>query len=107
MQALLPIGDLPGLALNSSPLVSLRASAVQELGLLAAVEFQKILAHRGVVIADPIGALARLQLGRAYALSGRREQSKVAYRDFLLLWQHADPDIPIFKQAKAEFAKLQ
>jgi serine/threonine protein kinase/predicted Zn-dependent protease len=73
----------------------------------AAVEFQKILDHRGIVISDPIGALAHLQLGKAYALSGDKTKAKNAYKDFLTLWKDADPDIPILKQAKAEYAKLQ
>jgi tetratricopeptide (TPR) repeat protein len=73
----------------------------------AAREFQKILNHRGIVICDPIGALAHLQLGRVYALSGDETKAKSAYEDFLMLWKDADPDIPIFKQAKAEYAKLQ
>jgi tetratricopeptide (TPR) repeat protein len=72
----------------------------------AAAEFQKILDHRGIVGADPIGALAHLQLGRAFALSGDRGKSKTAYRDFLTLWKDADPDIPILTQAQAEYAKL-
>ncbi len=70
-------------------------------------EFQKILDHRGIVGADPIGALAHLQLGRVYALSGDKAKAKAAYQDFLTLWKDADPDIPILKQAKAEYAKLQ
>jgi eukaryotic-like serine/threonine-protein kinase len=70
-------------------------------------EFQKILAHPGVVLNFPPGALAHLQLGRAYALSGDVTQAKRAYQDFLALWKDADPDIPILKQAKAEYAKLQ
>ena len=73
----------------------------------AAAEFQKILDHRGIVVSDPIGALARLELGRAYALSGDKTKAKSAYQDFLALWKDADPDIPILKQAKAEYAKLQ
>ena len=73
----------------------------------AAVEFQKILSHRGIVIADLIGALAHLQLGRAYALSGDKAKARSAYQNFLTLWKDADPDIPILKQAKAEYAKLQ
>ena len=75
-------------------------------GAEAAAEFQKILDHRGIVISDPIGALAHLQLGRAYALSGDKTKAKSAYQDFLTLWKDADPEIPIFKQAKAEYAKL-
>ena len=73
----------------------------------AAAEFQKILDHRGIVLNEPIGALAHLQLGRAYALQGDIAKSRAAYQDFLTLWKDADPDIPIFKQAKAEYAKLQ
>jgi len=76
-------------------------------GVEAAGEFQKILDHRGLVISDPIGALAHLQLGRAYALSGDKAKAKSAYQDFLMLWKDADPDIPIFKRAKVENAKLQ
>ena len=76
-------------------------------GAEAAAEFQKILDHRGLVISDPIGALAHLQLGRAYALSGDKTKARSAYQDFLSLWKDADPDIPILKQAKAEYAKLQ
>jgi DNA-binding winged helix-turn-helix (wHTH) protein/predicted Zn-dependent protease len=75
-------------------------------GAEAAEEFQKILDHRGIVISDPIGALAHLQLGRAYALSGDETKAKSAYQDFLTLWKNADPDVPIFQQAKAEYAKL-
>jgi tetratricopeptide (TPR) repeat protein len=73
----------------------------------AAAEFQKVLNHRGVVLADPIGALAHVHLGRAYALSGDNAKAKSAYEGFLTLWKDADPDIPILKQAKAEYAKLQ
>jgi len=72
----------------------------------AAAEYQKILDHRGVVINGPIGALARLGLGRAYALSGDTGKAKIAYQDFLALWQDADPDIPILKEAKSEYANL-
>jgi cytochrome c-type biogenesis protein CcmH/NrfG len=73
----------------------------------AAVEFQKILGHRRIVLDEPIGALAHLQLGRAYAMQGDTTKAKAAYEDFLTLWNDADPDIPILKQAKAEYAKLQ
>ena len=71
----------------------------------AAVEFQKIADHPGAVGNQLIGALARLGLGRAYALSGHEQQAKAAYQDFLTLWKNADPDIPILKQAKAEYAR--
>ncbi len=73
----------------------------------AAAEFQKIVDHRGIVINQPIGALAHLGLARAYAMQGDTAKAKAAYQDFLTLWKDADPDIPILKQAKAEYAKLQ
>jgi hypothetical protein len=73
----------------------------------AAAEFQKILDNRGVVTNEPIGALAHLQIGRAYAMQGDTAKAKAAYQDFLTLWKDADPDIPIFIAAKAEYAKLQ
>jgi tetratricopeptide (TPR) repeat protein len=73
----------------------------------AGAEFQKILDHRGVVLADPVGALAHLQLGRAYCLMGDNAKAKTAYQDFLALWKDADPDLPILQQARAEYAKLQ
>src|SRR5580693_6747874 len=75
-------------------------------GAEAAGEFQKIVDHRGIVLSDPIGALAHLQLGRAYALSGERREARSAYQDFFTLWKDADSDIPVLKQAKAEYAKL-
>lgn len=73
----------------------------------AAAEFQRILSQRGIVISDPIGALAHLQLARAYALAGDRIKARAAYRDFNGLWQDADANIPILKQAQAEYAQLQ
>ena len=73
----------------------------------AATEFQKIIDHRGIVANDPVRALVHLQLGRAYAMSGDTAKAKSAYQDFLNLWKDADPDIPVLKQAKAEYAKLQ
>jgi predicted Zn-dependent protease len=73
----------------------------------AAAEFQKILDHRGIVLNEPIGALVHLQLGRAYAMQGDTATARAAYQDFLALWKDADHDIPIFKEAKAEYAKLQ
>jgi len=75
-------------------------------GAEAAMEFQKILDHRGIVNSDPIGALAHLQLGRALVLSGDKAKARIAYQDFLTLWKNADPDIPILKQARAEYANL-
>jgi tetratricopeptide (TPR) repeat protein len=72
----------------------------------AGAEFQKILDHRGIVAIDPIGALAHLQLGRVFALSGERTKAKAAYEAFLTLWKDADADIPILKRARAEYARL-
>lgn len=86
-------------------------------GTAAAAEFQKILDHRGLMLADLTGALAHLYLGRARALEARktvgadsrkaRAEARAAYQDFLTLWKEADPDIPILRQAKAEYAQLQ
>jgi tetratricopeptide (TPR) repeat protein len=73
----------------------------------AAVEFQKILDHSGVVLSEPIGALAHLQIARAYALQGDTVKAKAAYQDFLTLWKDADPDIPVLIAAKAEYAKFK
>ena len=73
----------------------------------AAAEFQKILDHRGVVLYEPIGPLARLGLARAYVLQGDSVKARAAYKDFLTLWKDADPDIPILVAAKSEYAKLQ
>jgi hypothetical protein len=76
-------------------------------GAAAAEEFQKIIDHRGIVLNLPLGALAHVGLARAYALAGDTAKSKAAYQDFFALWKDADPDIPILKEAKAEYAKLQ
>jgi len=76
-------------------------------GAEAAVEYQKILEHRGIVLNEPIGALAHLQLGRSYTLQGDTAKARAAYQDFLTFWKDADPDIPILREAKAEYAKLQ
>ncbi len=73
----------------------------------AAAEFQKFIDHRGVVMNFPWGALARLGLARAYAMAGDTAKAKSAYKDFLTLWKDADPDVPILKEAKSEYAKLQ
>ena len=72
-----------------------------------ASEFQKFGDHRGLVGNFPWGALARLGLARAYAMQGDIPKAKAAYQDFLTLWKDADPDIPILKQAKAEYVRLQ
>jgi DNA-binding winged helix-turn-helix (wHTH) protein/predicted Zn-dependent protease len=84
-----------------------QAYLMQRNGSAAAAEFQKIIDHRGVVWASPLGALAHLGLARAYALQGDTAKSRAAYQDFLTLWKDADPDIPILKQAKAEYTNLQ
>jgi serine/threonine protein kinase/tetratricopeptide (TPR) repeat protein len=76
-------------------------------GPAAAAEFQKFLDHPGIVQNFLLGSLARLQLGRAYAMAGEIAKAKTAYQDFFTLWKEADPDIPILKEAKAEYAKLQ
>jgi ATP/maltotriose-dependent transcriptional regulator MalT len=76
-------------------------------GTEAVGEFQKILDHRGIVLNEPIGALAHLGLARAYTLLGDAAKASAAYQDFLTLWKDADPDIPIFIAAKAEYAKLE
>jgi tetratricopeptide (TPR) repeat protein len=76
-------------------------------GSRAAAEFQKFVDHRGLVLNSPIGALAHLQIGRAFAMAGDTAKAKAAYQDFLTLWKDADPDVPILKQAKAEYARLQ
>jgi class 3 adenylate cyclase/tetratricopeptide (TPR) repeat protein len=75
-------------------------------GTAAAGEFQKILDHSGIVGNEPIGALAHLGLGRAYALSSDSTKAKTAYQDFFALWKNADPDVPILKEARTEYAKL-
>jgi tetratricopeptide (TPR) repeat protein len=76
-------------------------------GLEAAAEFQKILDHRGIVVNGPIGALAHLQIARAYGLHGDSTKARAAYQDFLALWKNADADIPVMKQAQAEYANLK
>jgi eukaryotic-like serine/threonine-protein kinase len=83
------------------------AYLAQKNGPAAAAEFQKFLDHPGIVQNFLLGALARLQLGRSYALSGDTAKAKAAYQDFFALWKDADPDIPILKEAKVEYAKLQ
>jgi eukaryotic-like serine/threonine-protein kinase len=76
-------------------------------GAKAAAEFQKILDHKGLTVGDPVSAMARLQLGRSCVRAGDTTKARATYQDFLALWRDADPDIPILKQAKAEYARLQ
>ncbi len=73
----------------------------------AALEFQKIIDHRGLVLNSPIGALARLGVARSYALEGDTAKAGAAYKDFLALWKDADPEISILIAAKSEYAKLR
>jgi len=72
----------------------------------AAAEFQRIVDHRSIVLVDPMDALARLQLARALALSGDAVKAKSAYSDLMTVWKNADPDIPVLKAARAEYARL-
>ena len=76
-------------------------------GAKAASEYQKIIDHRGIDPTSPLYALARLGLARAYAVQGDKEKARTAYQDFLAVWKDADPDVPVLKEAKAEYAKLQ
>jgi predicted Zn-dependent protease len=112
LQAATPyeLGTLSGGASNSCLYpVYIRAEAYlsEQQGAAAAAEFQKILDHRGLLWNCATGALAHLGLARSYAVQGDIAKAKVAYEDFLTLWKAADPAIPILKQAKAEYAKIQ
>jgi len=73
-------------------------------GSAAAAEFRKLIDHRCIVRFNPIGVLAHLQIGRAYAMQGDTTKAKAAYQDFLTLWKDADPDIPILSAAQSEYA---
>jgi len=73
----------------------------------AAKQFRKVLDHPGLVVNSINGPLARLQLARAQLLTGDRQAARSSYQEFLKLWKNADPDLPIYKQAKSEYAKLQ
>jgi tetratricopeptide (TPR) repeat protein len=119
VELLKPVGSIELAAVGSGANVFLcpvyvRGEAYLMLhdGKAAAPEFQKFIAHYGLLTNFPLGALARLGLARAYALDAAsepaaREKARTAYQNFLTLWKDADPDIPIYKQAKAEYAKLQ
>ena len=101
-------GPLPGIgALLYPAYLRGRADLMLREGSAAAGEFQKFLDNRSMVINSPLGPLARLELARAYAMQHDTAKAKAAYQDFLTLWKDADPDIPILKQAKVEYAKLQ
>jgi Flp pilus assembly protein TadD len=103
------LGSPPPLQLGTLYPAYLRGQAylLAHNGNAAAAEFQKLLDHRGIVVNFVAGTLARLQLARAYALAGETAKAKSAYQSFLNQWKNADPDIPILKEAKAEYAKLQ
>ena len=62
-------------------------------------------ACRGIVLADPVGALAEVQMGRALALSGEKDRARAAYQSFIALWKDADADLPVLQQARAEYAQ--
>jgi len=95
------VGSLHSAYVRGEAFIALRQYAA------AAAEFQKILDHRGIVGMDPIGALAHLQLGRMFSLSGDKAKAKAHYDAFLALWKDADPDIPTLESAKAEYSRLQ
>jgi hypothetical protein len=76
-------------------------------GTKALGEYQKILDHPGIDEVNPLLTLARLGAARAYALQGDSAKARTAYQDFFARWKDADPDIPVLKQAQAEYAKLQ
>jgi hypothetical protein len=75
-------------------------------GRLAAAEFQKLLDHPGIIGRYVIGALSHLQIARAQKIAGNETAARKSYEDFLTLWKDADPDLPVYQQAKAEYAKL-
>jgi len=85
-----------------------RGMAYREAGQAAQAvqEFQKVFDVRSIY-ADPTSSLSKLGLARSYALQGDRANSRLAYQDFLALWKDADPDVPLLKEAKDEYAKLQ
>jgi eukaryotic-like serine/threonine-protein kinase len=103
------LGSPPPLQLGTLYPAYLRGQAqlMTHNGTAAAAEFQKFLDHRGIVLNFPLGTLAHLGLARAYVLTGDTSKAKSAYQSFFTLWKDADPEIPILKEAKAEFAKLQ
>jgi serine/threonine protein kinase/tetratricopeptide (TPR) repeat protein len=111
LEAALPyeFGQPPQLQVGTMYPVYLRGTADLALrnGVGAATEFQKFLDHRGVVLNFPLASLAHLGLARAYAMQGDAGKARSAYQDYFTLWKDTDPDIPILKEAKAEYAKLQ
>jgi hypothetical protein len=75
-------------------------------GAEAAAEFQRIVDHRGIAPTYPEHSLAKLGLGRAFAMTGETAKATTAYQDFFALWKGADPELPVLKEARAEYAKL-
>ena len=102
--------ELSQASISSAPMypVYIRGQAhlLEHNGSAAAAEFKKLLDHRGVVQNSILGTLSLLQLARAEVMMGDLDGARKQYRDFLSLWKDADPDIPILKQAKAEYARL-
>ena len=96
-----PIGALYPAYVRGQVYLALRNGAA------AAAEFKKILDHPGIVINIPLGATAHLEMGRAYVLSGDNAKALAAYQDFFNLWKNADPDIPLLKEARAEYEKIK
>jgi hypothetical protein len=76
-------------------------------GRLAAQEFQKMMDHPAIIGRFVTGSLARLQLGRAQVMAGDQVAARKSYQEFLLLWQKADPDVPIYREAKDEYERLK
>ncbi len=101
------LGHTPGTLPNLYP-IYVRGLAFLQAGdpRAAKIEFQKIIDHPGVVYSFIIGPLAHLQLARAQAMMGDKGAARKSYQEFLTLWKDADPDIPIYQQAKAEYARL-
>jgi hypothetical protein len=93
--------------LSNRVFLSAKAILPVHKGSEASGEFEKVLDQRGVVINESIGVLAHLGLARGYVLQGDTAKARAAYQDFLTLWKDADPDTPILKEARAEYAKLQ
>ena len=108
LQTVSPL-DLTGISTGCTPSIYLRGESdlASQQGSAAAVEFQKILDHRGLVLYCSTGALAHLGVARAEALAGDSAKARAAYNDFFTLWKDADPGIPILIAAKSEYAKLK
>jgi eukaryotic-like serine/threonine-protein kinase len=101
-------GPLPEIGVLLYPAyLSGEADLMVHEGRAATAEFQKFLDNRSMVINSPLGSLARLKLARVYAMQHDAPKAKAAYQDFLTLWKDADRDIPILKEAKVEYRRLQ